>query len=209
VVGKLGTRCVDDSKGLESMIQILALILVGIALFFIFLRIALQGPSYSAPDSSAVVALRQMVNLDGLSFAAGMRLLDSSEFDMLSGTPELHEVAAAYRKERQALALVWISLLRNDVNDLWRFRRFLVRNGVPATMGEEMHILSDAVRATLFLGFLRVVITTFGPFAFSGAARNAHRMVEQMSEASARVLDRMPRHGWPEIERAWQKSAAA
>ena len=189
------------------MIQIVSLILFGIVLFLVFLKIALQGPSSSAPDSSAVLAVRQMVSLDGLSFAAGLRLLDSSEFDMLSSTPELRGVAATYRKERQALALVWISLLRNDVNGLWRFRRFLVRNGVSATMGEEMQILSDAVRAMLFLTFLRVVIVTFGPFAFSGAARNAHRMVERMSEASARVLDRMPRHGWPEIERAWQKAA--
>ena len=191
------------------MIQIILLILVGLALFLVFLRIALQGPSYSAPDSSAVLALRQMVNLDGLSFAPGLRLLDPSEFEMLRGTAELREVAAAYRKERQALALIWISLLRNDVQGLWRFRRFLVRNGVQATMGEETRILADAVRATLFLSFLRVVIVTFGPFAFSGAARNAHRMVERMSETSASVLDRLPRHGWPEIERAWQKGIAA
>lgn len=191
------------------MIQILSLVVFGVVLFLVFLKIALQGPSASAPDSSAVLAVRQMVSLDGLSFAAGLRLLDSTEFDMLGSTPELREVAATYRKERQALALVWISLLRSDVNGLWRFRRFLVRNGVSATMGEEMQILSDAVRAMLVLTFLRVVIMTFGPFAFSGAARNAHRMVEQMSEASARVLDRMPRHGWAEVERAWQKSAAA
>jgi hypothetical protein len=189
------------------MIQIVALILVGIAFFFFFLKIALQGPAYHAPDSSAVLAVRQMVSLDGLSFAGGLRILDSSEFDMLSGTPELREVAITYRKERQTLALAWISLLRNDVNGLWRFRRFLVRNGVPATIGEEVRIFSDAAQAALFLSFLRVVIVTFGPFAFSGAARSAHRMVERMSETSASILDRLPRHGWPEIERAWQKAA--
>jgi hypothetical protein len=167
-----------------------------------------QGPSPSAPDSSAVLAVQQMVNLDGLSFAGGQRLLDPAEFHMLRSTAELQEVAAAYRRERQALALVWISLLLNDVNGLWRFRRFLVRNGVPATMGEELQILSDAVRATLFLSFLRIVILTFGPFAFSGAARNAQHVVEKMSHSSASVLDRLPRHGWPEIERAWHKGLA-
>lgn len=191
------------------MMQILSLIVFGIALFLLFLRIALQGPSHTAPDSSAVLAVRQMVNLDGLSFASGLRLLDPSEFEMLRATAELREVAAAYRKERQALALIWIAMLRSDVQGLWRFRRFLVRNGVAATLSEETRIVSDAVRAMLFLSFLRVVILTFGPFAFSGAARNAHRMVERMSEASANVLDRLPRHGWPEIERAWQKGLAA
>jgi hypothetical protein len=190
------------------MIQIFSLVLVGIVLFFAFLKIAVQGPASSAPDSSAVLAVRQMVNLDGLSFAGGQRLLDPTEFHMLRSTVELQEVAAVYRKERQAIALLWISLLMNDVNGLWRFRRFLVRNGVPATMGEELQILSDAVQATLFLSVLRLVILTFGPFAFSGAARNAQQVVEKMSHSSASVLNRLPRHGWPEIERAWHKGLA-
>ncbi len=191
------------------MIQIFTLILLGIVLFFVFLKIAVQGPSSNAPDSSAVLAVQQMVNLDGLSFAGAQRLLDPAEFHMLRSTAPLREVAAAYRKERQTLALLWISLLLNDVNALWRFRRFLVRNGVQATVGEEAQILSDAVRAMLFLSFLRIVIITFGPFAFSGAARSAQRMVEKMSRSSASVLDRLPRHGWPEIERAWHKGLAA
>jgi hypothetical protein len=127
---------------------------------------------------------------------------------MLQSTAEQREVAVAYRKDRKALALIWISLLLHDVNGLWRFRRFLVRNGVDASIGEELQILSDAVRATLFLSFLRIAIVTFGPFAFAGAARNAQRMVEKMSHSSASVLDRLPRHGWPEIERAWNKGLA-
>jgi hypothetical protein len=190
------------------VIQIFGLILLGIVLFLVFLKIAVQGPASSAPDSSAVQAVQQMVSLDGLSFPGGHRLLDPAEFHMLQSTEELREVAAAYRKERQALALLWISMLLNDVNGLWRFRRFLVRNGVPATMGEEMQILSDAVRATLFLSFLRMVILTFGPFALSGAARNAQYVVQKMSHSSASILNRLPRHGWPEIERAWHKGLA-
>jgi hypothetical protein len=190
------------------MIQIFSLVVIGAALFFIFLKIAMQGPPASVPDSSAVQAVREMVRLDGLSFAGGKRLLDPAEFAMLRSTAELRGLAAHYRKERQALALVWISLLLNDVHDLWRFRRFLVRSGVPATLREELDILSSATQAILFLSFLRIVVRTFGPFAFSGVAQNASRMVEAMSYASANVLDRLPRHGWPEIERNWQKSLA-
>jgi hypothetical protein len=71
-----------------------------------------------------------------------------------------------------------------------------------------MQILSDAVQATLFLSFLRIVVLIFGPFALSGGARNARQMVERMSRSSASILNRLPRHGWPEIERAWQKGVA-
>ena len=190
------------------MIQILLLVVVGAALFFVFLNIAVQGPPASAPDSSAVLALRQMVQLDGLSFAGAQRLLDPSEFRMLNSTAELRELAALYRKERQALVLLWISLLQDDVNGLWRFRRFLVRHGVPATLREEIQILYAAVRAVLFLNFLRVTVRTMGPFALSGAAQNARGLVERMSYASAAVLGRLPRNGWPEIERNWHKSLA-
>jgi hypothetical protein len=190
------------------MIQILLLVFIGIALFFVFLKIAVQGPPASAPDSSAVLAVRQMVQLEGLSFAGGQRLLDPAEFRMLNSTAELREVAALYRKERQVLALLWISLLQEDVNGLWRFRRFLVRNGVPATLREEVQILSAAIRAVLFLTFLRAIVRTMGPFAFSGGAQDARLLVEKMSYASASVLGRLPRNGWPEIERNWQKSLA-
>ena len=46
------------------MIQIFGLILLGIVLFLVFLKIAVQGPASSAPDSSAVQAVQQMVSLD-------------------------------------------------------------------------------------------------------------------------------------------------
>ena len=82
------------------------------------------------------------------------------------------------------------------------------RSGVPATLNEEIQILSDAVQAMVFLSFLRVIIHTFGPFAFSGAARNAQGMVEKMSYTSAHVLERLPQHGWPEIERNGHKGLA-
>src|ERR1700722_483913 len=190
------------------MIQILSLVLLGAILFFVFLKLAIQGPSASAPNSSAVLAVRQMVHLDGLSFAGGQRLLDAGEYQMLNATAELREVAARYRKERQGLALGWISLLLSDVHGLWRFRRFLVRSGVPATLNEEIQILSDAVQAMVFLSFLRVIIHTFGPFAFSGAARNAQGMVEKMSYTSAHVLDRLPQHGGYKIGRNWHKGLA-
>jgi len=190
------------------MTQIAVLVLIGIVLFFAFLKIAIQGPAANAPDSTALLAVRQMVHLNGLSFLDVQRLLDPVELQMLQATPELREVARVFRKERQAMALLWVDLLLEDVDSLWRFRRFLVRNGVHAKLGEEFQILLTAITAVLFLHFLRIVLRFAGPFALAGAARGARRLVEKMSYASAGVLDRLPRAGWAEIERGWLNSLA-
>jgi hypothetical protein len=189
-------------------IQIAVLVFVGLVLFFVFLKIAVQGPPQTAPDSNAILAVRQMVHLHGLSFHGAQRFWDPAEFQMLRSTPELHQVTLIFRKERQALVLAWISLLLDDVHNLWRFRRFLVRNGVQAKLGEELQILQTAIGAVVFLNFLRIFVRIAGPFALAGAASRGRRLVERMSYASAGVLDRMPRAGWADVERDWQKSLA-
>jgi hypothetical protein len=210
MVRGLGTHGIRHSKGYEPVIafEIAILVLAGLLLFATFLKILIQGPSRTAPDASAVVAVGQMVALQGVSFTGAERLLDGTEFRMISSTAALRPVAKSFRKSRQQLALLWISLLLSDVYRLWRFRRFLVSNGVSATFGEEAQILGTAILAIAFLNFARVLVRVAGPFALSGAARNAQRLVERMSDASARVLDRMPRNGWPELQRSWQKSVA-
>jgi hypothetical protein len=190
------------------MTQIALLVFVGVILFFVFLKIAIQGPAPSAPDSNAILAVRQIVHLNGLSFPNAQRFWDASEFQMLRSTPELRRVTVVFRKERQALALLWVGLLLDDVQNLWRFRRFLVRNGVHANIGEELQILQTAIVAVLFLNLLRILLRVAGPFALAGAAGQGRRLVERMSYASAGVLDRMPRAGWADVERDWQNSLA-
>jgi hypothetical protein len=184
--------------------QIAILVIVGVVLFAAFLQIFLQGPAAGVPDSTAVLAVQQMVNLHGLSFPGAHRLWDSSELQMLQSTAELRELANTFRRDRQAMALQWTGLLLDDVNNLWRFRRYLVRNGVRASLGEELQIFQTAATAVIFLNCLRVTLRVAGPFAFAGAARRARRMVEKMSLTSAGVLDRLPRAGWADLERGWQ-----
>ena len=190
------------------MTQVAILVVIGSVLFFVFLKLAIQGPSAGTPDSTAIIAIRKMVQLNGLSFPGAQRLWDPTELEMLESTPELRAVTITFRKERRSMALLWTSLLLDDVNSLWRFRRFLVRNGAPANLGEELQILQTAFFAVLFLSSLQVLLRVAGPVAIGGTARRARRMVEKLSISSARVLDRMPRAGWAEVERDWQKSLA-
>src|SRR5580704_11916886 len=147
-----------------TQIQIAILVFVGLALFFVFLKLAIQGQPLAVPDSNAILAVRQMVHLRGLSFPSAQRFWDPAEYEMLRATPELRGVTATFRKDRQTLALAWIALLLDDVYSLWRFRRFLVRNGVQAKISEEFQILQTAIGAVLFLNFLRIFVRIAGPF---------------------------------------------
>jgi hypothetical protein len=180
----------------------------GFVLFAAFAKLALQGPPKAEPSSLAISAVGQMVSLQGLSFKRAEQLLESDEYQLLKSTPELAQVAKLYRKERKELVLMWISLLHRDVKTLWSFRRFLVRSGVPATLSEEADIFSTAVMAVTFLGFMYAFTSVFGPFAFSNATGSVRLLVERISSASARILERLPQSGWPEVERSWQKSLA-
>jgi hypothetical protein len=190
------------------MIDLVLFILLGLALLVVFVLLGLQGPPATIPDASATTAVGQMVNLEGGSFVQGERLLDDGEYQLLRSNPVLRPAAERLRKDRQELALLWISALLSDLKALWRFRRFLIRRGAPAQLHEELAILRSFVLAVIFLNILRVSVLTLGPFAFSRMARHSGRLVETMSQAAASALGRIPPAGWPEVERAWVSLAA-
>jgi hypothetical protein len=208
MVRELEPGIVGDSKGYPSMSHIAIFVLptTGLLLFIVFLKIAVRGLPKAEPSFSAVSTVGQMVSLQGLSFKGTQQLLDSKEYRLLRSTPELSQVAKMFRKDRKALVLMWLSLLRQDVKSLWRFRRFLVRTGVPATLSEEVGIFGNAILAIMALNLLYVFVSAFGPFTFSDAIRSIRSLVERVSSASALILERLPQSGWPEVERDWQKS---
>jgi len=189
------------------MIDLLLFILAGVVLLIAFLLLGLQGPPRTDADASALAAVGQMVSLEGTSFVQGDRLLDDAEYRMLRSNPDLHLVAARFRKDRRELALLWISVLLSDLKALWRFRRFLIQRGAPTRLGEEWAILRSLIGAVIFLNLLRFSVLTLGPFAFSRMARRACHPVDAMSRAAANVLGRIPSAGWPDLERAWTSTA--
>ena len=190
------------------MTGLLLFLIVGIVLFIGFLAMSLRGAPKSVPDSSALSAVTQMVALEGSSFANPNRLLDDAEYQILLSNPDLRPLAKRFRKERQELAVLWISSLLIDVKTLWRFRQFLIRQGVSATLGEELEILQAFVLSVVFLSLVKASICVFGPFMLAQATRRARRGVDKMSYATAGVLGRIPPAGWPEIERSWARGAA-
>jgi hypothetical protein len=190
------------------MIGLILFGIVGLGLFVGFLFMGLQGAPKKLPDSSAVTAVVQMVSLEGSSFTHANRLLDDADYEMLRSHPALQQVAKQFRKDRQELALLWVSVLLSDLGTLWRFRRFLIQQGAPARLGEELDILRSFVVSVIFLNLLKALIHTSGPFVFLRMTRRAGRLVDRMSYAAASALGRIPAAGWAEVERSWTSTAA-
>jgi hypothetical protein len=189
------------------MIDLLLFVIIGVALFAGFLVLGIRRAPRTAPDSFVVTAVGQMVRLDGLAFPNAAVLLDDSEYRLLCSNPYLQEVAKRFRRERQELAIAWISLLQGDLKTLWRFHRFLIRRGAPAHLREEFEILRTYVLSVILLSVLKLLIRTGGPFALPRAARRARRLVDSMSDAAASSLGRIPQTVWPEVERSWASAA--
>ena len=180
----------------------------GLVLLVVFLLLALQDHPQTDGDGSASTALSQMVTLEATSFVRADRLLDATEYKLLRSNPDLIQVAARLRKDRQEIALLWIDALLKDLNALWRFRRFVVQRGAPSNLGEEWGIFGSFVRALFLLKLLKLSIRTLGPFAFVHITSSAYLPVEAMSRAAARALERIPSSGWSDLGRTWTRSAA-
>src|SRR6202043_606982 len=136
-----------------TMINLIFFAILGLAVFGSFIFIALQGSPKSLPDSSAVRAVTQIINLEGSSFANARRLLDDTDYQSLCSNPDLRRLAERLRSERKQLALMWISLLQNDLITLWQFRRFLIQRGVPSSLKEELGTLKSLALSLVLLNF--------------------------------------------------------
>lgn len=190
------------------MINLIFFAILGLLLLGSFIFLALQGSPKALPDSSAVHAVTEIINLEGSSFSNARRLLDDTDYQLLCSNPDLRRLAERLRNERRQLALTWISLLQNDLLTLWRFRRFLIQRGVQSSVSEELGTIQSLLLSLLLLNFLRISVRTVGPFALPRATRQAGQLVEAMSKGAALALGRIPAAGWAEIERSWVKSAA-
>jgi len=191
------------------MIGLLLFMPVGLLLLGAFLLLGVKrSPKSVAAPSGAVTAVGHMINLESLAFTNPKRLLDDAEYQTLRSNPALHGLARRLKKERQELAILWISLLLQDLRTLWRFRRFLIRTGVAAGLREELGIVRGFVTSMVLLTVLKISIHAFGPFVLSRTIRRAGGFVDSMSNSTAAVLGRIPPAVWPEIERNWMQSAA-
>ena len=181
---------------------------VGIGLLTGFLALSFQGSPRKVPESSVMTAVGEMVRLEGLAFTSAAGLLDDAEYRLLCSNIYLQEVAKRFRKERQELAITWISMLQTDLRTLLRFHRFLISRGASSKLQEELEILGTYVASVVLLSMLKTSIYALGPFALCRTTRCARRLVARMSHTTAQTLGRTPAVGWLELERSWGSDLA-
>jgi hypothetical protein len=184
-------------------------VLFALILFFSILLASIHTSPQRVSQSRALLAVNEIVQLDSVSIKNANRIFDDAEYRMLKSNPALAAVASRLRKDRQEIALIWLSLLINDLRRLSRFRSFLVRGGVSTEMTDELGVFFTFVSSVLLLTVLKLFVRLFGPFVVHGIARHAKVSIEALSHASAKLLDRLPYSIWSDIAQNWRSHGFA
>jgi hypothetical protein len=146
------------------------------------------------------------------SHVAGLKSVYFPPFDVLAGyedyralvrRPELKSVSTRFRKERRRIVLMWLQELRRDLRLVWEFRKFLVRNGLPVTLRDELAVGLTAFAALTYIGILSLTVFVVGPFVPRGVLRKVRAPVERLSIQSAALLSRTTNKTRLQIEEMW------
>lgn len=200
-----GANSLAESR--RIMNQLVLLLITGAAFFVLFLALLLAGRPRVNPDDLPLAELERIVPLNGLVFNQAEVLLNPNDYRMLQSHRELRRVARELRRDRRNIVLLWLRLLQEDILNLWRFRRLLIRSGVPTGIAEEFRIGMGSILVLAFLLVLRIVVTVGGPFAFAQLTRFARQQVEGIYEICAGILIRVPQGTLAGIESQWAASS--
>lgn len=173
----------------------------GLVLLFAFLR---KVEASGTEDHAA--AAENHLSVAGLSAVSVPHLdvlLGKDDYSKLRTRTELKSIRKRFLRDRRRIALLWLAGLQTDLRTLWEFRRFLVRNGLQVTLREEAGVAFTAMVTLIYLEIARVAVFILGPFAVSGAMRNAGLLLQLLSRRSAAPLSRVAEARRAEIEEQW------
>lgn len=149
---------------------------------------------------------------------AGLNALHFSDFDILSGyldyqvllsRPELKSVRVKFRRDRRRIVLIWLKELQRDLQVIWEFRRFLVKNGLPITFHDEVRVGLAALASLSYIGLMRLTVFILGPFKPQRVLRKSRTPIERLSVQSFGLLARAPHETRAKVEEAWAKHLVA
>jgi len=199
--------------GSEARFQLNAHLVIGLFLFLVLMCLSVflvlllrpeQPVEARGPELRATIAGLSAANAQQLEMLFG-----DGDYRALRSRPELKALSAKFRQDRRRVALLWLSELQRDVVVVWEFRRFLVRNGLSVTFGEEVAIALGACFALAYLNVLQLTVFLCGPFVFSGAVRSAKFPVERLSGQGAGLLSRAPAAVRAQLQLKWTQHVVA
>jgi hypothetical protein len=163
-------------------------------------------PERTTPQS--LVSDSPELRIEGLSAVCVSNadlLFGQDDYRKLRTRPALKSVSDRFWRDRRRIVLRWLGDLEGDVRLLWKFRCFLVRNGLRVSLREELTLALSACAALLYLKAMRMVVFLSGAFLLRAAVRNSMVLVEQLSGRGAALLGRVPTIRKVEIEEKWAR----
>lgn len=136
-------------------------------------------------------------------------LFCTEDYRKLRMCPELKEVRNKLARSRRHTALLWLGDLKRDVCVLWKFRRFIVSQGLQVTFGEELAIAGLGCFAVLYLNFAIAVVFVFGPYHLAPIPRNARLPVDLLAARGTALLYKLPSEARLRVEQTWQEKITA
>lgn len=134
--------------------------------------------------------LFQLIPLPGISYAQFEQLFDARDYRYLERL-RLHDVARQLERDRRQAALLWLRLLREDLDKLQQFRRLLVVCGARTSVRAEWALLTSFLSFRVWHGLLGLWIHLFGLYAplrvHTALAGSAYRIFSQVACALARL----------------------
>jgi len=182
---------------IEIIVACLIAFLCLVLVLVFFLTREVQTESGAAPVHPPVAGL------SGACLQHSDVLLGRDDYLQMRNRPELKPVRERFWRDRRRIVLIWVGELERDVQLLWEFRRFLVRNGLHVALQEEVGILFTASWALLYLKLTRIIVFSFGPYVLRSVIRNVKLPVEQLSSRGAGLMARVPAEMKTQVERGW------
>ena len=177
---------------------------LGLCLLFVFWHDETGGKQSTDNQAHASVAGLSAAFLPPYDIIVG-----NDDYRKLRTMPELKSVREMFWRDRRRIVLMWLGELQKDVHILWKFRRFLVRNGLLVTFREEASVVFTGLLALLYLKVVRAAVFIFGPFALHRALGKARMLVERLSIWGEAALARVPATRRAEIEKRWTQQLLA
>lgn len=170
--------------------------------------VVFSGVRQSAAEPDTFPKGRTLPGLSGASVEQLDLIFQSRDYRSLAGLPELRAVRSRLRRDRRRIALLWLAELQNDVYVVWRFRRFLVCNGLQVTFQDEAGIMLAALLSLASLTAARTAVFVCGPFVSVSVVQATGVAVRRLSQRCDGLLSRLGEKR-ATIEQKWKQEVLA